>query len=220
MKSLQFLARGSEREAEYSLRAETAEMVRAELRDSTFQKDVEKFIRALGMVVPNTRGLFNRLDSVDQSDEDALAIADLVSKLKARLMLSDSPLVSYLLAEIDEALGEEASENFIDGLYLRLDMLQAFAKASIATKKNTKTGRPGPKNDSAAWFVAIVAHHWQANMPNTEITPSGAFRRICMELARLEGLPVKVTRPAIESALVKRDGVVKSKLLALGNAGM
>jgi len=60
----------------------------------------------------------------------------------------------------------------------------------------------------------MVAHHWHCQMPDTKITPSGAFARICMGIGLLEGLNFKITRPAIE-AVTKR----KSKRMGPKEAG-
>lgn len=200
--------------AQYQVRTETADMVRRELQGARFRRDIEsieKFIKALGPVLPNTRGLPEALRKGSDPDDDALAIADLASKLKTRLMLSGSLLMPMLLSEIEDRLGEKASEDFIDGLYLRLEILQAAANAHNAGFNGTETGRPGPKNEDAAWFVSIVARHWQAQMPNTQITPNGAFKRICKEIARLEGLPFKITRDAIN------DGLQIKKIVEIDN---
>lgn len=177
--------------AQYQVRTETADMVRRELKGIAFDRDIEKFIQALGPMLPNARDLARRTDSellkAELDEMEGLYL--LSSRLLAHLNHSKTSARSLAL----DALGEEGIE--------ALRMLSNESRQWIADSAHLRAKQNGPKNDDTAWFVALVAIHWQTRMPDTAITPSGAFKRICEEVVRLEDLPFKITRPAIERGL-------------------
>ncbi|MBU3657453.1 MAG: hypothetical protein FGM35_05435 [Rhodocyclaceae bacterium] len=176
---------------QYQVRAETADMVRRELQGIAFERDIEKFIQALGPVLPNARDLARLTDTealkAELDEMEGLYL--LSSRLLAHLNHSRTSARSLAL----DALGEDG-----------IEALRTIANESrewIADFAHLRAKQNGPKNDDTALFVALVAHHWQAQMPDMAIAPSGAFKRICEEIVRLEGLPFKITRPAIERGL-------------------
>jgi len=177
--------------AQYQVRTETADMVRRELQGIAFDRDIEKFIQALGPVLPNARDLARLTDSelMKAELEEMQGLYILSSRLLAHLNHSKTSARSLAL----DALGEEGIEALRTISTESRDWTSGFAH--LRAKQN------GPKNDDTTLFVALMAHHWHAQMPDTQITPSGAFKRICEEIVRLEGLPFKITRPAIERGL-------------------
>lgn len=174
--------------AQYQVRTETAEMVRQELQGIAFDRDIEKFIQALGPVLPNTRDLARRTDTEELNAE--LDEMEGLYRLSSRLLahLNHSKASPRLLAL--DALGEEGIE--------ALRTISNESRQWIDNFEHRRAKQNGPKNDDTAWFVALMAIHWQKQMPDTPITPSGAFKRVCEQIVRLEGLPFKITRPAIE----------------------
>jgi hypothetical protein len=181
----------NDRRRQYQIRPETADMVRRELQGIAFDRDTERFIEALGSVLPNTRDLARATDSellkAELDEMEGLYL--LSSRLLAHLNHSKTSARSLAL----DALGDEGIE--------ALRTISNESREWIADSAHLRAKQNGPKNDDTTLFVALMAHHWQAQMPDAQITPSGAFKRICEGLVRLEGLPFKITRPAIERGL-------------------
>jgi hypothetical protein len=201
-----FIKRIAEYDSKFNIRSETQSMIRDELKEFGFCRDVEKFVMSLRRLPGLMLGLApeDRWEaSLQKQQKQAQALADLAGKLDSFLKLSDFSTTISL--DIDKVLSvpEEDSGLFIDSLRSQLHILSSAAAhyAPDHAKDESKIS-PGPKNNQARIFVALIAFHWLKTMPDTPMKPSGAFKRICEGIVKLEGLPFKISRPAIKEGLL------------------
>ena len=206
MDDQEFIKRAAEYDSNFNIRAETQAMIRDELKEFGFCRHVENFVVSLRRLP----GLMVRLAPEDQweaslhkQQKQAQALSDLAGKLDSFLNVSD--FATTISLDIDELLSvpDEQAGLFLDSLRTHLQILTAAAIRYVPERaKDESKISPGPKNNQARIFVALIAFHWLNTMPDTPMKPSGAFKRICEGIVKLEGLPFKISRPAIKDGLL------------------
>lgn len=187
----EFLAQLAQARGSYKLREETAARVREILVACWPQRDLDRFIDALGWFCPNARTLDGLSDrEFLRRDLEGMEVVENLTRRLMAVMAHDKTSAGMLLWD---QLGDEGLK--------AIERVNVEASTWVANFSFVREKQNGSNVRDSAMFLACVAHHWRTCMPNVHIEPNGNFRRVCEALVGLESLPFKLTRTAIGKGL-------------------